>query len=226
MAGWGHDVNEQNQTNDNMNSHPYLNELGLNVIGRDYCTAYSQQGFLDGAGPNDFCAGNPVVENGQFVSNQPVACDDTGVPLICDVNGFATIVGIQRGIAQCNLSSGMSNIMTRIGDIDNYSWITNTIFDNQPQSGYEDSTRPMPSAMTCSRPSIDNSAAIFSNDDIYTVQNDSANTEAFRYTAIVEFGPDSSTNDFISSTCYYISIRSYCTSRMLPQCFYDATKHS
>ena len=64
MAGWGHDVNEQNQTNDNMNSHPYLNELGLNVIGRDYCTAYSHQGFLDGAGPNDFCAGNPVVENG------------------------------------------------------------------------------------------------------------------------------------------------------------------
>ena len=205
MAGWGHDLVEQGQNSTGQNSHPYLNESGLNVIGRDYCVAYSETWIITMIGPNDFCAGNPAVENGKFVANQPTGCDDMGIPLICDADGYATVVGLYRGMGG-NCSSefniGMSNVMTRIGQSDNYSWIINTMHQNEPQPGYEDASRPMPSAMTCSRPSIDNSAALFSNGDVQAVQMSNTRAEADKYTAIVEFAPDSSTNDVISSSCY------------------------
>ena len=201
MAGWGDDVNEQNNSNTYENSHPYLNESGVNVIGRDYCVAYSEPWIMSSSGSNDFCAGNPAVENGMFVTNQPNGCEDRGIPLICDDNGFATLVGISRGMGECmtETSSGISNVMVRVGQTDNYSWIYNTMRVNEPQPGYEDALLPMPSTMTCSRPSVDNSAKIFNSGDVQL-----ANTlaEADRYTAIVEFAPDTSTNDVISSTCY------------------------
>ena len=205
MAGWGDDVVDINNSGTGANSHPYLNESGVNAIGRDYCVAYAEQWIMDMSGPNDFCAGNPAVENGKFVTNQPNGCNDRGMPLICDDNGFATLVGIYRSVSgDCMTADavGISNVMVRVGQTDNYSWIYNTMRVNEPQPGYEDALLPMPSTMTCSRPSIDNSAKMFSNGDISQVQQAVTVAEVDRYTAIVEFAPDSSTNDVISSTCY------------------------
>ena len=204
MAGWGDDLVDQQNNSVIANSHPYLNESGVNAIGRDYCVAYSEPWIMNMSGPNDFCAGNPAVENGMFVTQQPIGCNDRGIPLICDDGGFATLVGISRGMGECmpENSVGLSNVMVRVGQTDNYSWIFNTMRENEPQPGYEDALLPMPSTMTCSRPSVDNSAKIFSNGDISQVQQTNTLAEADRYTAIVEFAPDSSTNDVISSTCY------------------------
>ena len=211
MAGWGHDLVDQNNSNTTTgaNSHPYLNESGVNAIGRDYCVAYAEPWVMDMSGPNDFCAGNPAVENGKFVTHQPNGCDDTGIPLICDDNGYASLVGIYRGISSdCmpETSVGISNVMVRVGQTDNYSWISTTMSENEPQPGYEDASLPMPSTMTCSRPSIDNSAKIFNNGDVELA---STRAEVDRYTAIVEFAPDSSTNDVVSSTCYGAIISPY-----------------
>ena len=101
-AGWGKDANGLFAK--------HLQSVGVNFMTRNYClkhSHYSEEGSLES---DQFCAGaKPEDTNGEsalggrLTSEGGAGCDgDDGGPLVCDVYGVATLVGIQDGFSEEN----------------------------------------------------------------------------------------------------------------------------
>ena len=96
-AGWGKDANGLFATS--------LQSVGVNFMTRDYCLKHSHYSENDSLDSDQFCAGaKPEDTNGQstlggyLTSEGGAGCEgDDGGPLVCDVFGVATLVGIQDG---------------------------------------------------------------------------------------------------------------------------------
>ena len=76
-----------------------LKSVGLNVFSQEYCgqKAESQvQGMLK---EDDICVGIPDLDNDGFMDiGESICSGDSGGPLICDVNGAATVMGVASGV--------------------------------------------------------------------------------------------------------------------------------
>ena len=101
-AGWGKDANGLFSTS--------LQSVGVNFMTRDYCLKHSHYSDDDSLDSDQFCAGaKPEDTNEQSVfgeyltSEGGAGCEgDDGGPLVCDVYGVATLVGIQDGFSDEN----------------------------------------------------------------------------------------------------------------------------
>ena len=99
---------------------------------RDYCinhSHYTAVNLLE----NQYCAGSKPDENNgvntvdgedYFLTSQGGAgCDgDNGGPLVCDIHGIATLVGIQNGFDSANC--GEEGYPTKYLDISNLELLT------------------------------------------------------------------------------------------------------
>ena len=103
--GWGQTQQWSNGDGDKDYS-TNLKSAGLNFMNRDYCLKHSKYGTDDTketVSEDHFCAGKkPDGETAEGETPLTAAggagCDgDQGGPLICDVFGQATLVGIQDG---------------------------------------------------------------------------------------------------------------------------------
>ena len=96
-AGWGKDENGLFAKT--------LESVGVNFMTRDYCLKHSHYSENDSLESDQFCAGaKPEDTNEQSIlgeyltSKGGAGCEgDDGGPLVCDVYGVATLVGIQDG---------------------------------------------------------------------------------------------------------------------------------
>ena len=79
-----------------------LKAAGLNFMRRDYCIEHGEYGEEDIASDH-FCAAKKPADGETLTAAGGAGCKgDDGGPLICDVFGQATLVGIQDGFDATN----------------------------------------------------------------------------------------------------------------------------
>lgn len=79
-----------------------LKAAGLNFMRRDYCIEHGEYGEEDVASDH-FCAAKKPADGETLTAAGGAGCKgDDGGPLICDVFGQATLVGIQDGYDATN----------------------------------------------------------------------------------------------------------------------------
>lgn len=97
-VGWGQTQQWTDGTGDYSTN---LESAGLNFMKRDYCLEHSKYGTDETdetVSENHFCAGKKPADEDTMTAAGGAGCNgDEGGPLICDVFGQATLVGIQDG---------------------------------------------------------------------------------------------------------------------------------
>ncbi|CAG5110230.1 Oidioi.mRNA.OKI2018_I69.chr2.g4651.t1.cds [Oikopleura dioica] len=90
VAGWG-------TTSSGGSTSTTLLSAGVNILGKDYCENFSNNGILM---PDDVCAGLPDNDNNGLTDPGKDACQgDSGGPLICPVDGKAVLAAVvSRGV--------------------------------------------------------------------------------------------------------------------------------
>ena len=121
VAGWG----STGGANSNV-----LISLGINIMSEEYCTEHSAFNTGD-VTATEICAGLPDSdENGQTDGGSGVCNGDNGGPLVCNVSGKVTLVGvISRGFEGDCASENNPAIFASVFSVTD--WITSTI-ENPP----------------------------------------------------------------------------------------------
>ena len=93
-VGWGQTEQWTDGTGDYSTT---LKSAGLNFMKRDYCLEHSEYD-TDDVAEDHFCAAKKPADGETMTAAGGAGCKgDEGGPLICDVFGQATLVGIQDG---------------------------------------------------------------------------------------------------------------------------------
>ena len=111
-----------------------LQSIGINLMSQDYCTDHSfwevEDGYMcAGLPPND---STPMKGWKHVTAGDKGTCQgDFGAPLICDIDGTATFVGINSDgdLTQCGLA-GKPAIHLNLNELTD--WIQHIINQNSP----------------------------------------------------------------------------------------------
>lgn len=124
IAGWG--LNQYGDASPVWRADLY--SVGVNILSQQYCIEKSDS--VVSLQPDDICIGAPDTTGNNLMDGGIGSCSgDSGGPLICNVNGVATLMGVSsRTITgQCS-SEGKPSFYTSISMDD---WIETTIAANQ-----------------------------------------------------------------------------------------------
>ena len=121
VAGWG-------TTEESGSTAQILQEVGVNIMSGDYCTNYTYLNNYDMHQPEYLCAGLPDTNGDNITEAGKDSCQgDSGGPLICNVDGFATLVGVVSWGIGC-AREGYPGIYANTFQMK--SWINNVIDSN------------------------------------------------------------------------------------------------
>ena len=111
-----------------------LQSIGVNLMSQGYCTDHSFWEVEDG----NICAGLPPNDSTPMKGWKHVTAGgketcqgDFGSPLVCDIDGTATLIGINSDgdLTECGLPGKPA---IHVGVFDFYDWLTQIINDHSP----------------------------------------------------------------------------------------------
>ncbi|CAG5081233.1 Oidioi.mRNA.OKI2018_I69.PAR.g9818.t1.cds [Oikopleura dioica] len=126
VAGWG--MPEDDHPVDSIPASTILKSVGLNVFSQEYCAQKAEFDLSTMLKSHDICVGIPDLDgDGEMETGESICMGDSGGPLICNVNGAATVMGVASGVWR---PCGAKTLPSVYDWIAQDNWISQTIAAN------------------------------------------------------------------------------------------------